>query len=179
MALYIALAGVFSFGVILSNSPSVAPWVNGLQVFAGLLILSVTAATSLAEERVRGSLDVLMTTPLSTRQIVWGKWLGTYRLVPALAVLPALVVLGGVGMNIEKWPMVGLIVAYVLCAGAVVTSLGLVMAMWCSRLGRAVALTVTIYVLIGVGWFFAGLDAVRPAWRRNWRWRVRSRGRSR
>ena len=32
---------------------------NGLQVGAGLLLLSVTAATSLAEERARGSLDLL------------------------------------------------------------------------------------------------------------------------
>ena len=71
--------------------------VNGFQVSIGLLLLSVSAATSLAEERVRGSLDVLMTTPLSTRQIVLGKWLGTFRLVPLLAVLPALVVLGSGG----------------------------------------------------------------------------------
>jgi ABC-type transport system involved in multi-copper enzyme maturation permease subunit len=162
MALYVALAAVFSFGVILSNSPSVAAWVNGFQVFAGLLILSVTAATSLAEERVRGSLDVLMTTPISTRQIVLGKWLGTYRMVPAFAILPALIVIGGVGMNTEKWPMVGLFVAYVLCAGAAVTGLGLVMAMWCSRLGRAVALTVTIYVLVAVGWFFVALMLFAP-----------------
>ena len=32
----------------------------------GLLLLSVSAATALAEERVRGSLDVLLATPLPT-----------------------------------------------------------------------------------------------------------------
>ena len=62
--------------------------VNGLQVGAGLLLLSVSAATSLAEERERGSLDVLMATPLPTRAIVWGKWWGAFRAVPPLAVLP-------------------------------------------------------------------------------------------
>ena len=101
MTLYVGLAGVFSLGMILTKSPDVAGWVNGFQVFAGLLILSVTASTTLAEERVRGSLDVLMTTPISTAQIIWGKWLGTYRLVPALAVLPAVVALGGVWIRYQ------------------------------------------------------------------------------
>ena len=41
--------------------------VSGSHVAIGLLALSITAGTSLAEERVRGSLDVLMATPLSTR----------------------------------------------------------------------------------------------------------------
>ena len=36
----------------------------------GLLMVSVTSATSLAEERVHGSLDLLMTTPLSTLAIL-------------------------------------------------------------------------------------------------------------
>ncbi len=79
-----------------------APWVNALQVSIGLLFLSVIAATSLAEERARGSLDLLMTTPMETAEIVIGKWLGTFRLVPPLAILPPLVVLGigkpGIGL---------------------------------------------------------------------------------
>ena len=44
-----------------------------------------------AEERVRGSLDVLLATPLSTRSIVWGKWWGTFRAVPLLAICPGAV----------------------------------------------------------------------------------------
>jgi ABC-2 family transporter protein len=64
--------------------------VNALQVAVGLLMLSVSAATSLAEERQRGSLEVLMATPLPTRSIVWGKWWGTFRSVPRLLILPSL-----------------------------------------------------------------------------------------
>ena len=45
---------------------------NVVQVTVGLLLVSVGAATSLAEERVRGSLDVLLTTPMSTRSILAG-----------------------------------------------------------------------------------------------------------
>ena len=39
---------------------------------------------------VRGSLDLLMSTPLSTRTIVLGKWWAVFRVVPVLAVIPAL-----------------------------------------------------------------------------------------
>src|SRR5205814_10237067 len=65
--------------------------ISGLQVSAGLLLLSVSAVTSLAEERQRGSLDVLLATPLSTRSIVLGKWRGAFRGVPPLTVLPVLI----------------------------------------------------------------------------------------
>ena len=59
-----------------------------LQSVLGLMLLSVQAPTALGEERVRGSLDVLMAAPISTRAIVWGKWMGTYRVALWLAVLP-------------------------------------------------------------------------------------------
>ena len=52
------------------------------QVAVGLLLLSVCAATSLGDERVRGSLDLLMSTPLSTREILAGKLWGSFRLAP-------------------------------------------------------------------------------------------------
>jgi hypothetical protein len=48
---------------------------------------------------------------------------------------------------------VPLIVAY----GAALTSLGLAVATWVPRLGRAVACTVIAYVLVAVGWPFAVL----------------------
>ena len=137
-------------------------WVNGLQVSIGLLLLSVTAATSLAEERVRGSLDVLMATPLSTRQIVLGKWLGSFRQVPLLAVLPGLVILGCAGRTLERWPGCVVMVAYVLAAARRSPAWGWRSATWCSRLGRAVGLTVAAYVLVTVGWMFLVMALMRP-----------------
>ncbi len=53
--------------------------VNALSVSVGLLMVLAPAVTSLAEERARGSLDVLLTTTLTTREVVWGKWLAAYR----------------------------------------------------------------------------------------------------
>ena len=61
-----------------------------LQSVLGLMVLSVQAPTALGEERLRGTLDVLMTAPISTRAILWGKWLGTFRIALWLAVLPAI-----------------------------------------------------------------------------------------
>ncbi len=67
--LYAAL-GVFWFMMSLKQrsdpsdlTDSIAA-MSAFQVALGLLLLSVGAATSLAEERVRGSLDVLLTTPM-------------------------------------------------------------------------------------------------------------------
>lgn len=142
-----------------SNS-GVAAWVNGLLVSVGLLMLSVSAATSLAEERVRGSLDVLMATPLSTFSIVLGKWLGTARLVPFLAALPFLVVVprivnpgmlrSSIAMTFASAVMVALIVAQ----GLAIVSLGLALATWIPRVGRVVALAVSAHVMMTVGWLF-------------------------
>jgi ABC-type transport system involved in multi-copper enzyme maturation permease subunit len=155
--LYLLLAVVFSVVALFAGRNGVAAWVNGLQVSIGLLLVSVTAATALAEERVRGSLDLLMSTPLPTWQIVAGKWLGTFRRVPLLAILPAVVILGTPGTVIRGAVGIVLISTFVLLSGAVFTGLGLALATWFSRLGRAVGLTVTLYVLVTVGWLFVAM----------------------
>ena len=97
------------------------------QVTLGLLLLSVSAATSLAEERVRGSLDVLLTTPLSTRSILIGKWLGTFRQSARVLVWPAILaglLVAGSGRLFHYLLLLGLILAY----SAGIASLGLALA---------------------------------------------------
>jgi ABC-type transport system involved in multi-copper enzyme maturation permease subunit len=124
---------------------------NVFQVAVGLLLVSVSAATSLAEERVRGSLDVLLSTPLSTRTILAGKWWGAFRQVRHLVIWPAVTtafLIAESGRVIAYLGLLGLIAAY----GAVITSLGLALATWVSRLGRAVALCVAAYVVFSIGW---------------------------
>jgi ABC-type transport system involved in multi-copper enzyme maturation permease subunit len=118
------------------------------------LLASVGAVTSLADERVSGSLDVLLTTPLPTWRIVWGKWRGAYRLVPWLAVLPAVNVLA-VARHGSGWLAVPLMILLVLAYGAGVTSIGLACATWVRRFGRAVAAGLTVYALVTVGWLAA------------------------
>ncbi len=145
--------------------------VSGFQATFGLLLVSLTAPTALAEERARGSLDVLMTTPLSSDRIVLAKWWGAYRVVPALAFLPAIgaIVIGfalpenptrftrgaqtpdPVGW-IDRVAFVCLPTALLLAQGAVVTSFGLALATWSRRLGRAVAVSVATYAAFSLGW---------------------------
>jgi len=138
-----------------------AAWVNGLQLSAAFLLLSVSAATTLAEERQRGSLDVLLVTPLPTRAIVLGKWLGTFRTVPILTILPVAVA-AAICTARRSWWLV-LIAAFTLALGAAITSLGLAVATWVPRFGRALALTVSAYVLVAVGWLFLVI-AVSQGW---------------
>jgi ABC-type transport system involved in multi-copper enzyme maturation permease subunit len=139
----------------------------------GLLMLSVTAPTALAEERVLGSLDVLLSTPLSTRSILAAKWWGMYRRVLVMAIVPLYasffiavtvpnVPIYPFGVRFPKPPVPltvadrifgpTLCVSDFLISGALIVSWGLALATWVPRLGRAVALSVIAFFLIGLGW---------------------------
>src|SRR5262245_4911871 len=94
--LFVALSSGFSLWAIIQalrapNTGEACAVIGGMQVAAGLLLLSISSATSLAEERQRGSLDVLLSTPLPTRSILLGKWWAAFRGVPPLAALPMLI----------------------------------------------------------------------------------------
>ena len=71
---------------LLSSSTSIddIATLNVFQVGVGLLLLCVSAVTSLADERVHGSLDLLLSTPMSTRSILMAKWGGAFRIIPKL-----------------------------------------------------------------------------------------------
>ena len=124
-----------------------------IAVSFGLLLLSATAPTTLTEERVRGSLDILMSTPLSTHQIVLGKWWATYRRTLPMLVLPALAGLfvAATCLDYPVWlpprmmsmakpvttvdrVMAGILPsAFFLAHSAAVTSFGLALATWLKR----------------------------------------------
>ena len=153
--LYIALAAGFSVVAIHlawqgGSQSDPAGVISGFVTSIGLLLLSVSAATSLAEERAMGSLDVLLATPLPTSTIVWGKWCGTFRNVPLLAILPGMV---AVAMTHQtgRWLGPPLVVGVILAYGAAVTSLGLALATWVRRLSLALALCVGAVVGVTVG----------------------------
>jgi ABC-type transport system involved in multi-copper enzyme maturation permease subunit len=124
-----------------------------IQVAIGLLLLSVSAATSLAEERARGSLDMLLSTPLSTFSILVGKWWGAFRPVPHVIFWPALLA-GMLVFDGGSWLGYFLLLGLILAYSVAIASLGLAFATWISRLGRSVALCVSVYVGFSVGWMF-------------------------
>ena len=131
------------------HAGELAAFVNGVEVAVGLFLLTISATSSLAEERDRGSLDVIMTTPLSTPAILWGKWCGTFAMVPRLAILPLWVSSGLAlvsGNYCATLALLGLILAY----SAFISSLGLALAIWVPRLGRAIATGICVIMLMMV-----------------------------
>jgi hypothetical protein len=170
----------------------------GIAVTFGLLMIAATAPTTLAEERTRGSLDVLMATPLSTRAIVVAKWWGVYRRV--LVLLPLFLYVASfeaatvasrrplfrAGGGAEPLTIATRLLAAAFCpadflaSGALLVSLGLLLATWVKRVGRAIVLSVVAFFLLGMVWptvaeMAYGLVAWRfrlspTDWTENYRW---------
>jgi ABC-type transport system involved in multi-copper enzyme maturation permease subunit len=124
---------------------------NGFQAAVGLGLLSLVSPAILAEERARGSLEVLLSTPISTRTLVLSKWCACYRIVPAMAVLPATLAVAYARVN-NRWLGIALVAGVVLAHGAAVTSLGIALATWVSRIDRALILSAAASIFITVGW---------------------------
>jgi ABC-type transport system involved in multi-copper enzyme maturation permease subunit len=139
-----------------------------LHIIFGLLMLAAIAPTSMAEERQRGSLDLLAATALSTRDIVIGKWLGTFRLIWPVVIAPGLLAMAmatarspvsayGPGLPPDYYRRITLgarcygaflVVATILAHGALITSVGLALAVWVKRQSRAIALSVGWFILV-------------------------------
>jgi ABC-type transport system involved in multi-copper enzyme maturation permease subunit len=181
LGMVIGIADVVKNGVGVSGEDSLEV-LSFLSVSFGLLILSATAPTALTEERARGSLDILLTTPLSTHVIVLGKWWATYRRVLPLLVVPALTGLfvAAASPGAPRWMppsmlakhqppttsdrlIAGLLPpAFLLAHAAATTSYGLAMATWFQRTGRAVAASVTGFVVFSIGWIVFVAAIIRP-----------------
>jgi ABC-type transport system involved in multi-copper enzyme maturation permease subunit len=125
----------------------------GGEVAIGLFLLAIRAPTALSEERVRGSLDVLLTTPMSSTAILWGKWWGAFRGVLLIAFAPSLALML---ILLNNGRLVGMFFPPVLIVlyGSALTSFGLAVATWTKKPGRAVAITMAVYVGMTVGWLF-------------------------
>jgi hypothetical protein len=156
--LYAAGALLFSLLAVVECAGRGARWTlrwdapfNGFQAAVGLLLMSLVTPASLAEERARGSLELLLSTPLSSRSLVLGKWLAHYRAVPRIALLPGLVAVAHAMVG-GRWPGVLLVVATVLAQGAAVTSLGIALAIWVPRYDRALTLSAAVAVFFTVAW---------------------------
>lgn len=173
---YAVASGLASLAVIglyflspLEGVHVIASWVNACEIAVGLLLLSVSAAGALVEERDRGSLDVIMTTPLPTRSIVLGKWWGTFALVPRLMIFPVWVSCA-LALISDRWLGAFWMTALTLAYAAAITSLGLAVGTWVRHPGRAIAVGVLAYVLVTVGWpaSLGGVTALLGSWSQTW-----------
>ena len=187
LATAIGIHDVFAYGIDNLSGGFMIHTALVLQSVLGMMLLSVQAPTALGEERVRGSLDVLMAAPISTGAIVWGKWMGTYRVALGLAVLPGLAaaVIAATcpdvhprlkaGLAGSSIGLVGtadrvlapvLVVAELLSWGAAFTSLGLLLAIWTPRIGRAIGSSLAVFLLLSFGWMFLAAIVILPAMHR-------------
>lgn len=158
-------AGAILARVALGQRGELSGMANLMTVGIGLLFLTAAAVTSLSEERSRGSLDVLMTTPVETAAIVRAKWWATFRLTLWL-VIPVMGVAYFSYLFSRTWPVMGapkmvagaeclwLLAAMVVSHAALWTSVGLALAVAIRRPARAVAVAVAVYAYASVGWMF-------------------------
>jgi hypothetical protein len=155
--LYVAGAVLFSAlaaGECAFRGVRRSPWAgpfNGFQAAVGLILMSLVTPASLAEDRAAGSLGVLLSTPLSTRSLVLGKWLAHFRVVPWLALLPGIVAMAHAAPT-GRWLGVLLVIGLVLAQGAAVSSLGIALATWVLRLDLALTLSAAAAVFVTVAW---------------------------
>ncbi|WP_435007642.1 ABC transporter permease [Tundrisphaera lichenicola] len=153
-----------------------------IQTVFGLLVIAVFASLAFSEERRRGSLDVLLSTPLSTRSIVRGKWFATFRILPLLAIGPALLCGAFALDDLSQYtatlpaaartqPLNGsdrafaafLMPLTILAHGAWMASLGLALSVWIRRESRAIAVVATVYVLYAIGMPVAAIVLAGPS----------------
>ncbi len=133
--------------------------VLGLIVTVGLFLISTSTASVLTEERARGSLDVLISTPVSTREILRAKWWGAFRRIPRLIFWPLLsgiIILIVDDLGRVPAALICLVPVLILMQGAALVSLGLALATWIKRTGQATTWTITVMVLSVVGWPILG-----------------------
>ncbi len=152
-----------------------------IQLILGLLMLSVLAPLSMSEERQRGSLDVLIATPLSTwcdraEQVVGDvspgsdachrAWADGLRIGHGSAGRST----SDVGRSTPSrsahgYPICGaaLVVVTILAHGAAMTSIGLALATWIKRQVRAIVTSVCVFVLVAVAWPILVSNSFRPA----------------
>jgi ABC-type Na+ efflux pump permease subunit len=178
LGLFVVTGGIVAWGTYAYVNVGFANGDNGLQLgfmiqlFFGLLMVAASSPTVLAEERSRGSLDILLSTPLSTRSIVLAKWWGAYRRIFGLAILPIFlaIFLATVSPDIPtntrgfRWPTpptpltifdrycgAFCLIGDFLVSAALIVSIGVLLATWVTRIGRAISASVFLYFLLGVG----------------------------
>src|SRR5262249_20590954 len=111
-----------------------------------------SSVTRLADDLKGTEMLTLLTTPLSTSEIIWAKWWSSFRRMLALAMVPigiGIVLAQRFGQWIEAPWLCLLLPAY--CAA--LAGLVLRAASWVRRRGRAAVVCVSVYLLVTIGLF--------------------------
>jgi ABC-2 type transport system permease protein len=167
MALFLFLAGVFFafpwFGAFRPGQPAQMQYVFSVMTFVLMLVVPALTMRSLAEERGSGTIETLLTAPVTDAQVVLAKFLGCWifylaMLAPTLLYIVALAVFG----NPDYGPIVGGYLGLILL-GAMYVAVGVL----ASSLTRAqvIAFVVAFFPLL-VLWVLGPMAGALPSpWR--------------
>ncbi len=133
-----------------------------------LLMLANTAATAISREREAGTMELLLTTPLTSQYIIWGKLRGLVSFAVPLMAIPAATVLLAAMFDLIRGapiPIVPLSSALYLpfllvVYSAVISVLGLHLSLKSKGSVQAVLGTVGIMVLVAFGLGMCAVAAV-------------------
>jgi ABC-type transport system involved in multi-copper enzyme maturation permease subunit len=146
MALAIPLMAAFLF-----FDPSKAAYYAGFVLIFNLLVAPVFVAGSITSERERQTIDLLLTTTVTSWQILWGKLLAGYRVSAVLTLFimfPLILALVPITPLYENWP--SMLAYFGICF--VASIFNTVLALFVSTLVRktSTAMMLTYVILLGL-----------------------------
>lgn len=140
---------------------SVNVWLRAVNVLISTLMLlgvAVRASGSVSGERDRDTLTSLMTTPLTSREIFWAKWIGSIYSIRAFLLWLAVVwLIGLVTRAVQLWAIPLQIICW-LAPAAFIAGLGLYLSAHCKSTLRATTWTI-VWTLLALGghWIVMGM----------------------
>ncbi|MCO8120966.1 ABC transporter permease [Stieleria sp. TO1_6] len=145
------LLAIPMMGVFLFFQQQHAPWFGVYVIVFNMLVGPSFLASSITNERERQTLDLLLTTPLSPRQILWGKFVVRFRITLVLTSFLLWPLILGAGLNPSlwsNWPTVLGMFAIVITVCLVNCVIALTCSMFCSK--TSIALLTTYAVLLAL-----------------------------
>jgi hypothetical protein len=152
----------------------VAVRIVNIQICASILLLIIFAIAAMADFTSQKQPDVLLATPLTTRAIIWAKWLSVARLIPKWLLLPVVLLFiayvaevyeyGSQYSNWWRWHSqfergvavyffeFALFTAHLFTCTLMLVSFGLFAAVWMGKFAHAIGVTVGVFLWVFAIW---------------------------
>lgn len=177
LAAGIAAAAAFTFAHLTGQFASVGEarqWLTGIVIIEFVIVLLMaanTAATAITREREAGTMELLLSTPLTSKYIVYGKLRGLISFTIPLLALPAATVMGIALIDFFRGavePVVYLSSAFylpplLLAYSAFACLVGLHMSLKNRTSVQAVLASVGLLLAIGFGLGFCGWGLIKSS----------------
>lgn len=179
VGLGLAAAGIYLYALLTNEFTSLTDaraWLLGivmLEFGTVVLMAANTAATAITRERESGTMELLLTTPLTSKYIVWGKLRGLVSFALPLMAVPAATVLAVSISELARPAFTGGFVATLMSAvllapllsvyAAFTCLLGLHMSLKSRTSVQAVLASVGVLIAVGFGLALCALAGVSGA----------------